>query len=54
VNDLTIQRILRHSNVSLTRRAYIKRLPRQATDAMEKIQTAMDKAAAEELSANVK
>jgi integrase len=36
VNDLTIQRILRHSDVSVTRRAYIKRLPQQATDAMEK------------------
>jgi len=48
VNDLTIQRILRHSDVSVTRRAYIKRLPQQATDAMEKIQSAMEKAAAEE------
>jgi integrase len=53
VNDLTIQRILRHSDVSVTRRAYIKRLPQQATDAMEKIQTAMDKAAAEDAGANV-
>ncbi len=53
VNDLTIQRILRHSDVSATRRAYIKRLPQQATDAMEKIQRAMDKAAAEEAGANV-
>ena len=53
VNDLTIQRILRHSDVSVTRRAYIKRLPQQATDAMDKIQRAMDKAAAEEPGANV-
>ena len=52
VNDLTIQRILRHSDVSVTRRAYIKRLPQQATDAMEKIQIAMEKAATED-TANV-
>lgn len=38
VDDLTIQRILRHSDVSVTRRSYIKRLPQQAHDAMAKIQ----------------
>lgn len=53
VNDLTIQRILRHSDVSVTRRAYIKRLPQQATDAMEKIQIAMEKAATDDATANV-
>ena len=34
-NDLTIQRVLRHSDVSVTRRSYIKRLPTQAVDAMK-------------------
>jgi len=52
VNDLTIQRILRHSDVSVTRRAYIKRLPQQATDAMQKIQTAIEKTAEIESSVN--
>jgi hypothetical protein len=34
VDDLTIQRILRHSDVSVTRRGYVKRLPRQAVKGM--------------------
>ena len=38
VDDLTIQRLLRHSDVSVTRRCYIKRLPKQAYDAMETFQ----------------
>jgi integrase len=38
VDDLTIQRVLRHSDVSVTRRAYIKRLPKQAVAAMERFQ----------------
>jgi integrase len=42
VNDLTIQRILRHSDVSVTRRAYIKRLPSQAIKAMNTLQARID------------
>jgi integrase len=42
VSDLTIQRILRHSDVSVTRRAYIKRLPAQAVDAMALLQGRVD------------
>ena len=44
VNDLTIQRVLRHSDPSTTRRSYIKRLPQQATDAMSKMQAQIDAA----------
>jgi integrase len=44
VNDLTIQRVLRHSDPSTTRRSYIKRLPQQATDAMSKMQSQIDAA----------
>jgi integrase len=44
VNDLTIQRVLRHSDPSTTRRSYIKRLPQQATDAMAKMQAQIDAA----------
>ncbi len=34
VDDETIERILRHSNVSITQKCYIKTMPAQATDAM--------------------
>ena len=34
VDDKTIQRILRHSNVSITQKCYIKAMPAQVTDAM--------------------
>lgn len=44
VNDLTIQRVLRHSDVSVTRRSYIKRLPAQAVDAMSVFQANVEKA----------
>lgn len=44
VNDLTIQRVLRHSDVSVTRRSYIKRLPAQAVDAMNLLQVNVEKA----------
>jgi integrase len=37
VDDLTIQRILRHSNVQVTQQSYIKTLPRQVTDAMDQL-----------------
>jgi len=35
VDDLTIQSIMRHADVSTTRRCYIKRLPKQSIAAME-------------------
>jgi integrase len=35
VDDKTIQRILRHSNVSITQKCYIKTMPAQVTNAME-------------------
>ena len=38
VDDLTIQRILRHSNVQVTQRAYIKTLPSQTIDAMARLE----------------
>ena len=44
VNDLTIQRVLRHSDVSVTRKSYIKRLPAQAVDAMNVFQAKIEKA----------
>jgi len=34
VDDKTIHRILRHSNVSITQKCYIKTIPAQVTDAM--------------------
>jgi integrase len=37
VDDLTIQRILRHSDVSVTRACYIKTMPAQAVEAMNKL-----------------
>jgi integrase len=39
VDDLTIQRILRHSDVSVTQRCYIKTLPEQSIAAMKKLET---------------
>jgi integrase len=38
VDDLTIQRILRHSNISVTQRCYIKTLPEQSVSAMAKLE----------------
>jgi integrase len=46
VNDLTIQLILRHSDVNTTRKSYIKRLPQQAIDAMKLVQAQFDEAPA--------
>lgn len=37
VDDITIQSILRHSDVSTTRRHYIKTVPQAAVDAMQKL-----------------
>lgn len=38
VEDLTIQKILRHSSVEVTRRAYIRTLPEQSVSAMAKLE----------------
>jgi integrase len=38
VDDFTIQRILRHSSVEVTRRAYIRTLPEQSIDAMGRLE----------------
>jgi integrase len=43
VDDKTIQRILRHSDVSITQKAYIKTIPRQVTDAMAQLEEAIRK-----------
>lgn len=37
VDDKTIQAILRHANVSMTQRCYIKTLPKQTIDAMNRL-----------------
>ncbi len=42
VDDLTVQRILRHGDVSTTRRCYIKTLPEQSVAAMKKLETLID------------
>jgi integrase len=41
VDDLTIQRILRHGDVSVTQRCYIKPLPHQSIDGMAKVESAI-------------
>jgi integrase len=38
VDDLTIQRILRHGDVSVTQRCYIKTLPKQTVNAMKQLE----------------
>jgi integrase len=38
VDDLTIQRILRHSDVTTTRKSYIKTIPRQVVNAMAQLE----------------
>lgn len=38
VDDLTIQRILRHSSIEVTRRAYIRTLPEQSVEAMTRLE----------------
>jgi integrase len=42
VDDLTIQCILRHSDVSVTQRCYIKVLPQQGVAAMKKLEQLID------------
>src|SRR5262249_15127696 len=37
IDDVVIQGILRHSDVSTTRKHYIKTVPQMATDAMQKL-----------------
>jgi integrase len=44
VEDLTIQKILRHSDVSITQRYYIKTLPQQSIDAMTKLEESIGEA----------
>src|SRR5262249_29165185 len=41
VDDLLIQGILRHSDVSVTRRSYIKTIPTAVTEAMQKLERAV-------------
>jgi integrase len=45
VDDITIQHILRHSDVSVTRSSYIKTLPQQTVDGMDKVEKAWEKVA---------
>jgi integrase len=42
VDDLTIQKILRHSNVAITQACYIKTLPEQTITAMKKLELLID------------
>jgi integrase len=42
VDDLTIQRILRHSDVSVTQRCYIKTQDSQKIEAMQKLESLVD------------
>lgn len=39
VDDKTIQAILRHSNIAVTQNAYIKTLPKQTVEAMDRLNT---------------
>jgi integrase len=48
VLDLTIQRILRHSDVTTTRQAYIKPLDHQVTAGMERIKQEIRRVQAEQ------
>ena len=42
VDDLVIQRILRHSNVAVTQACYIKTVSEDAKAAMQKLETALN------------
>jgi integrase len=44
VDDLTIQRILRHSNVAITQKCYIKTLPEQSIAGMRRLEVALGEA----------
>jgi len=41
VDDLTIQAILRHSNVSVTQKCYIKTASKETQEAMQKVEKAL-------------
>lgn len=43
VDDITIQHVLRHSDVSITRNSYIKTLPEQTVDAMQQFEQKWEK-----------
>ena len=45
IDDLTIQRILRHSNVLITQKCYIKTRDAQVTEAMEQLSVEVAKTA---------
>jgi integrase len=44
VDDLTIQRILRHSNVAITPKCYIRTLPEQSIAGMRRLEVALGEA----------
>jgi integrase len=50
VDDLTIQKILRHSNVAVTQKAYIKTLPAQTVSAMKRLETLIGDTSSENFS----
>jgi hypothetical protein len=41
VDDKTIQSILRHSNIAVTQKCYIKSLPKPSQAAMEQLESAL-------------
>jgi integrase len=45
VDDLTIMEILRHSDVSVTRGSYIKRVDEKSVEAMDKLEAGIRKSA---------
>jgi hypothetical protein len=45
VDDLTIMEILRHSDVSVTRGSYIKRVDEKSVQAMDKLEAGIRKSA---------
>lgn len=45
VDDKTIQAILRHSNVAVTKTAYIKTVPHQSVHAIKLFEVALSKSA---------
>ena len=40
MDDITIQHILKHSDINVTRKAYIQTLPQQTVDGMVRVQAA--------------
>lgn len=41
VDDLTIQAILRHSNVTVTQKCYMKTVSKETQEAMQKVEKAL-------------